>query len=315
MADYGLQLPNFTLGVADNALFERVAEMAAAADDSGFSSLWVMDHFYQLPPLGGPDRPMLEAYTLLGALAARTRQVQLGALVTGVTYRHPAVLAKQVTTLDVVSGGRAVLGLGAAWYEEEHEGYGIAFPPVRERMDRMEETARICRAMFTEEAPSFRGRYYTVESARNLPRPLRPGGPPILIGGIGKQRTLRAVARYADACNIHGGPSTVRELVEILHEHCAREGRDPGEIKVTRLGSLFLTENEEEAVGFRQMVTAAVGEEQARERMTIGAPERIAEDVQALAEAGVDELIFNLPSATTAEQVAAAGEALRSALA
>ncbi|HVF20842.1 MAG TPA: LLM class F420-dependent oxidoreductase [Mycobacteriales bacterium] len=315
MADYGLQLPNFTLGVGDDALFERVAEMAVAADDTGFSSLWVMDHFYQLPPLGGPTQPMFEAYTLLGALAARTRRVQLGALVTGVTYRYPAVLAKQVTTLDVISGGRAILGLGAAWYEEEHDAYGIPFPSVRERMDRMEETARICRAMFTEETPSFRGRYYSVDGVLNLPRPLQVGGPPILIGGSGRQRTLRAVARHADACNIHGGPAAVRELVEVLHEHCAREGRDPAEIRITRLGSLFLTENDEEAAGFRQVVTAAVGEEQARERMTIGPPDRVAEDVQALVAAGVDELIFNLPSVTTAEQVAAAGNALRAAVA
>ena len=314
MADYGLQLPNFSLGVDDDALFERVADMAVAADDTGFSSVWVMDHFYQLPPLGGPSQPMFEAYTLLGALAARTRRVQLGAMVTGVTYRHPAVLAKQVTTLDVISGGRAVLGLGAAWYEEEHDGYGIPFPPVRERMDRMEEAARICRAMFTEDEPSFIGRHYRVSSARNVPRPLRAGGPPILIGGTGRQRTLRAVAKYADACNLHGGPATVRELLDVLHEHCAREGRDPADIRVTRLGSLFLTDDEKEAAGFRDVVVAAVGEEQARERMTIGPAEQVAAEVQALVEAGVDELIFNLPSARTAEQVAAAGDALAAAL-
>ena len=314
MADYGLQLPNFTFDVADDALFERVADMARAADETGFRSLWVMDHFYQLPPLGGPDRPMLEAYTLLGALAASTQRIELGAMVTGVTYRHPAVLAKQVTTLDVLSRGRAILGLGAAWYEEEHAGYGVPYPPVGERMDRMEEAAQICRLMFTEEAPSFEGRYYRIESARNVPRPVRPGGPPILIGGSGPKRTLRAVARHADACNIHGGPDTIRQAVEVIHRHCADAGRDPSEVRVTRLGSLFLTDDEDQAVGFRQAVTAALGAEQATERMTIGAPERVAEEVQALAGAGVDELIFNLPAATTAEQVAAAGKVLASAL-
>lgn len=312
MVAYGLQLPNFSFGIDDGALFGRVADMAAAADETGFSSLWVMDHFYQLPPLGGPSEPMFEAYTLLGALAARTTRVQLGALVTGVTYRYPAILAKQVTTLDVVSGGRAVLGLGAAWYEEEHAGYGIPFPPVGERMDRLEEAAQVCRLMFTEDAPSFAGRYYRIEEARNLPRPLRPGGPPIMIGGGGRRRTLRAVARYADACNFTGGPATVRELVEVLHEHCAREGRDPAEIKVTRLGSLFLTDDAGQAEGFRSMVAARVGEDEARERMTIGTADQVAEAVRALAEAGVDEVIFNLPSATTPEQVAAAGTVLRS---
>jgi F420-dependent oxidoreductase-like protein len=315
MTEYGLQLPNFTFDVADDGLFPRVAEMAQAADDTGFRSLWVMDHFYQLPPLGGPDRPMFEAYTLLGALAASTQRVELGAMVTGVTYRHPAILAKQVTTLDVVSGGRAILGMGAAWYEEEHAGYGVPFPPVGERMDRLEEAVQVCRAMFTEEAPSFEGGYYRIDSARNVPRPIHPGGPPILIGGSGPKRTLRAVARYADACNLHGGPDTIRAAIEVIERHCADVGRDPSAIRVTRLGSLFLTDDEDQAAGFRQMVSAALGEEEAAERMTIGAAAHVAEEVRALAAAGVDELIFNLPVATSAEQVAAAGEVLRAALA
>lgn len=315
MTDYGLQLPNFTLDVPDDGLFDRVSDMAKAADEGGFRSLWVMDHFYQLPPLGGPSRPMFEAYTLLGALAASTRRIELGAMVTGVTYRHPAVLAKQVTTLDLISGGRAILGLGAAWYEEEHAGYGIPYPPVRERMDRMEEAAQICRAMFTEEAPSFEGRYYRIEEARNVPRPLRPGGPPILIGGSGPKRTLRAVARYADMCNVHGGPDSIRRVIEVIEGHCAEVGRNPSEIRVTRLGSLFLTDDEEQAIGFRQMMAAVLGEAEAAERTMIGTADRIAEDVQALAKAGVDELIFNLPVATTAEQVAAAGKILADALA
>jgi F420-dependent oxidoreductase-like protein len=314
MTDYGLQLPNFTLDVPDDGLFERVTDMARAADDGGFRTLWVMDHFYQLPPLGGPSQPMLEAYTLLGALAAVTRRVELGAMVTGVTYRHPAVLAKQVTTLDIVSRGRAVLGLGAAWYEEEHTGYGIPFPPVRERMDRMEEAAQICRAMFREEAPTFEGRYYRVQEARNVPRPVRLGGPPILIGGSGPKRTLRAVARWADMCNIHGGPDTVRRTIGVLHDHCAAVGRDPSEIRVTRLGSLFVADDEEQAGGFRQLVASVLGEDEAAERMTIGSPDRVAEEVRALAEAGVDELIFNLPAATTADQVATAGKVLAAAL-
>lgn len=315
MTDYGLQLPNFTFDVPDDRLFERVSEMARAADDGGFRTLWVMDHFYQLPPLGGPSRPMFEAYTLLGALAAVTERVELGAMVTGVTYRHPAVLAKQVTTLDVISRGRAILGLGAAWYDIEHAGYGIPFPPVGERMDRMEETARICRAMFTEEAPTFEGRYYRIEEARNVPRPIRPGGPPILIGGSGPKRTLRAVARYADMCNIHGGPDTIRRAVSVIEGHCADVGRDPSEIKVTRLGSLFVADNEEQTAGFRRLVTAALGEDEAAERMTIGSRDQVAEEVGKLAAAGVNELIFNLPAATSAEQVAAAGEVLAAALA
>src|SRR5437660_2596493 len=178
--------------------------MAAAADGAGFTSLWVMDHFYQLPGLGGPDDPMLEAYTLLGALGARTKRITLGTLVTGVTYRNPALLAKEVTTLDIISSGRAVLGIGAAWYDVEHEGLGVDFPPAAERLDRMEEAVQICRLMFTEDRPTFEGRYYRIKEARNIPRPIQAGGPPIMIGGGGPKRTLKAVARHADTCNFLG---------------------------------------------------------------------------------------------------------------
>lgn len=314
MTEYGLQLPNFALGVETDGLFQRVADMAVAAEEAGFSSIWVMDHFHQLPPLGGPSQPMLEAYTLLGALAARTSRMQLGALVTGVTYRNPAVLAKQVTTLDVISGGRAILGIGAAWYEEEHVAFGVDYPPVGERMDRLEEAVRICRAMFTEDAPTFEGRYYRVHNAVNVPQPLRPGGPPIMIGGDGPKRTLRAVAAHADMCNLHGGPERLRRSQEVIERHCADVGRDPSAIKVTRLGSLFPTDSKEEAAQLRSTMESIVGVEQANEGMTIGTPEGIAEHVQELAAAGVDELIFNLPTARTPEEVAAAGATLSAAL-
>src|SRR5919106_1686747 len=156
----GFQIPNFTFGGPDDQIFDRVTELTQAAEESGFDSVFVMDHFYQLPPMGGPDQPMLEAYTTLGALGARTSSVKLGALVGGVTYRNPSLVAKAATTLDVISKGRAILGLGAAWYDVEHEGLGFDFPPVRERMDRLEEAVQIIRAMFREEAPSFTGRHY-----------------------------------------------------------------------------------------------------------------------------------------------------------
>ena len=168
---FGLQIPNFTAD-APAGLFDGVVAMATAAEETGFDSVWVMDHFYQLPPMGGPDAPMLDSYTLLGALAALTSRVRLGAMVTGVTYRNPAHLAKIVTTLDVISGGRAILGLGAAWYDVEHEGLGFDFPAAPERLDRLEEALQICRAMFREEAPSFDGRYYRIHEARNVPRPI-----------------------------------------------------------------------------------------------------------------------------------------------
>ena len=201
---FGLQIPNFTQGDTPTAMFDEVVERATAAEETGYDSVWVMDHFYQLPPMGGPTVPMLDSYTLLGALAARTSRVRLGTMVTGVTYRNPAHLAKIVTTLDVISGGRAILGLGAAWYDVEHEGLGFDFPPAGERLDRLEEALQICRAMFSEEAPTFDGRYYRIHQARNVPRPVQPGGPTILVGGGGEKRTLQLVARYADMCNLFG---------------------------------------------------------------------------------------------------------------
>jgi len=240
MARFGLQLPNFTLGGGDDALFPRFLELATAGEEAGFSSLWVMDHLYQLPALGGADQPMLEAYTLLGALAARTERAELGTLVTGVTYRNPALLAKQVTTLDVISGGRAVLGIGAAWHDIEHVAFGYDFPSAGERLDRLEEAVQICRAMFTEPSVTFHGRYYRVDAVQNVPRPVRPGGPPIMIGGGGERRTLALVARYADRCNVSGDLDTVRHKLAVLRQHCSDAGRDPATITTTRLGSLFL---------------------------------------------------------------------------
>src|SRR5580704_2402956 len=182
MTRFGVQLPNFS-GFDPADLFDHVAGLVTTAEDAGLDSVWVMDHFFQLPPMGGPDQPMLEAYTLLGALAAVTRRVQLGTLVTGVTYRNPGILAKIVTTLDVISGGRAILGIGAAWYDVEHKGLGVDYPSDGERLDRLEEAVQICRAMFRGERPSFSGRYYRTDDAGNVPAPLQGGGPEILIGG------------------------------------------------------------------------------------------------------------------------------------
>ena len=221
---FGLQIPNFAQGDSPTALFDGVVERATAAEETGYDSVWVMDHFYQLPAMGGPSEPMLDAYTLLGALAARTSRVRLGAMVTGVTYRNPAHLAKIVTSLDVISGGRAILGIGAAWYDVEHEGLGFDFPPAGERLDRLEEALVICRAMFSEETPTFDGRYYRIHQAKNVPPPVQPGGPTILVGGGGEKRTLQLVARYADMCNIFGDAAEVAHKVDVLRGHCAAAG-------------------------------------------------------------------------------------------
>ena len=304
---FGLQIPNFTIGVPDAQLFQSVAGLAGTAESAGFESLWVMDHFYQLPALGGAPQPMLESYTLLGALAARTSRIRLGALVTGVTYRNPALLAKIVTTLDVISAGRAMLGIGAAWHDEEHEGLGVDFPPVAERMARLEEAVQICRAMFREEHPTFEGRYYRIKDAYNVPRPIQPGGPPILIGGGGEKRTLRLVAGYADLCNITGDVATVRHKVGVLREHCAAVGRDPSEITVSRLSTLVITDSAEETAATWEFLRSAVGDDAAG--FNVGTEEEIVAQVEELRAAGARYLIFNMPTGD-ADAVRRAGELL-----
>ncbi|MEA2686554.1 MAG: hypothetical protein QOE93_1749 [Actinomycetota bacterium] len=314
----GLQIPNFTYpNVADADLFERVAAIATTAEASGFDSVWVMDHLYQIGNIVGPrtDR-MLEAYTLLGGIAARTSRVNLGALVTGVTYRNPALLAKIVTTLDIVSRGRAVLGLGAAWNEDEHRSLGFRFPPAGERLRRLEEALQICRAMFREDEPSFEGRHYRIDHALNHPRPVRPGGPPILVGGMGERKTLRLVARYADACNLFGGPSLVRQKLDVLERHCGEVGRDPAEIEKTRLGTLVIAVTQEAAEAKVAVVAAERGlnPDVIRRSAMVGGPDKVAEDVTALLDAGLDGLIFNLPDGDDLETVALAGKVLSGVL-
>lgn len=308
---FGLQLPNFGFGVPDDQLFDQVVARAAAAEASGFRSLWVMDHLYQLPALGGADQPMLEAYTLLGALAARTETATLGTMVTGVTYRNPALLAKIVTTLDVISKGRAVLGLGAAWHDLEHTGYGFDFPPVGERMDRLEEALQICRAMFERDPVTFEGTHYRTDDARNLPRPIRAGGPEILVGGGGERRTLRLVAQYADACNLHGDPDGIRHKREVLHRHCADLGRDPAEIRVTRLATLVITSSAQQTGELQNFLARAAGPD-ALTTSNLGQPGEIVEQLHALVEAGVEEFIFNMPLADPAA-IGAAGELFQGA--
>jgi F420-dependent oxidoreductase-like protein len=327
MTRLGLQIPNFTYpGVPDARLFEQVAATAAQAEEAGFDTVMVMDHFYQLPALGAPDQPMLEAYTLLGALAARTSRVRLATLVTGNTYRNPALLAKIVTTLDVISGGRAVLGIGAGWFESEHLGYGFRFPSLRERLDRLEEALEIIRAMFRGERPSFEGRHYRTNEALNVPLPLRPGGPPILIGGNGEKRTLRLVARYGDESNLTCEPAEIPRKLEALARHCADIGRDPATIGKTWLGSLVIAPNHELAVEARNDFLARRGlrweslpqplRDTIDRALLIGDPDAVGERVQReILGAGLDGVIVNLPAnGHLPEAVDLAAATLRKAL-
>jgi F420-dependent oxidoreductase-like protein len=308
----GLQIPSFTYpGVADRDLFEAIAAIAVTAEESGFDSVWVMDHFYQIVMVGPATDPMLEAYTLLGSLAARTSSVSLGAMVTGVTYRNPALLAKTVTTLDIVSGGRAILGIGAAWNDQEHAGYGFDYPPIGERMDRLEEALQIARAMFAGERPTFAGAHYQTIDALNLPGPIR-GRIPILVGGSGERRTLALVARYADACNLFGDLATIRHKLEVLDRHCEAIGRDPATITKTRLGTLVIAPTEELATarGREMAASRGIDEERYQATVTAGGPESVAEQARAFLDAGLDGLIFNMPDAHEFEPVRLAGTTL-----
>jgi F420-dependent oxidoreductase-like protein len=228
----GVQIPDFTFPGGPPRLGVDLAAVARAADDAGFAYIAVMDHFFQIPVIGPPEREMLEAYTTLGYLAACSTQLKLLTLVTGTVYRHPGILAKTVTTLDVLSGGRAWLGIGAAWNEEESRGLGIPFPPVAERFERLEETLQICLQMWRGDESPYTGRHYQLERPLNSPQALSSPHPPIMIGGGGERKTLRLVARYADACNLFPGPDLARKL-DVLRAHCDAEGRDYDEITKT----------------------------------------------------------------------------------
>jgi len=222
----GLQIPSFTWPGGAPEIGPTLTEIARTADSAGYDSIWVMDHFFQIRGVGAAEEPMLEAYTTLGFLAAHTQHARLGTLVTGVTYRYPGILAKIVTTLDVLSGGRAWLGIGAAWNEEEHVGLGVPFPPLAERFERLEETIQIVLQMWSDDDGPFEGKHYKLGRTLNSPQPLSTPRPPILIGGSGERKTLRLVAQYADACNLFAGPEQLLAKLEVLRRHCDAVGRD-----------------------------------------------------------------------------------------
>jgi alkanesulfonate monooxygenase len=228
----GLHVADFTWPGGAATLAEDLTRVVTTAEDVGFSRVSVMDHLWQIGGLGPPEHEMLEAYTTLGYLAARTTRVELLAWVTAVVYREPGMLAKLVSTLDVLSGGRAWLGIGAAWNEAEARGLGLPFPPTAERFERLEETLRICLQMWSDDDGPFEGRHYRLERTLDSPRPLRRPHPPILIGGGGEKKTLRLVAQYAQACNLFGGPDVARKL-DVLRGHCEAVGRDYAEIEKT----------------------------------------------------------------------------------
>lgn len=241
--DVGIHIPSFEWPGGPSRIAETLGDMAAAAEDGGCHSVSVMDHYFQMEAFYPVTEPMLEGYTTLGYLAARTKRVQLRLLVTGVTYRVPGLLAKIVTTVDVLSGGRAELGIGAAWYEREHEGLGVEFPPTAERFERLEEALQICLQMWSDDDGPYEGKHYRLKETLCSPKPLSKPRPAILIGGMGEKKTLALVARYADACNLFT-PSLdeVRKKLDVLKGHCEEQGRPYEKVRKTILytGQTFL---------------------------------------------------------------------------
>jgi len=245
----GLQIPYFTWPGGPAALGPKLGVIAKTAEDAGYDSIWVMDHHFQIPMVGAADLDMLEAYTTLGFLAANTSRVSLGTLITGVTYRHPGVLAKQVTTLDVLSGGRAWLGIGAAWFDREHAGLGVPFPPLKERFERLEEAVQIVNQMWSDDNNGpYQGKHYQLAETLNVPQALSRPRPRLMIGGSGEKKTLRLVARYADACNVFGmDGDAVKHKFNVLRQHCETEGRNYDDILKTVILPMSVGANGENA--------------------------------------------------------------------
>lgn len=273
----GLQVSSFTWPGSPASIGPTFGRIARNAEQANFNSLWVMDHFFQIGVIGPPEQEMLEGYAALAFAAAQTERIKLGTLVTGVTYRHPGILVKTVTTLDVLSGGRAYLGIGAAWNEEEHRGLGVPYPPLKERFERLEETLRIAHQMWAGDEQLFEGKHYQLARPLNSPNALHQPHPPILVGGGGEQKTLRLVAQYADACNLfaYQGTDQVRRKLDILREHCDAVGRPYEAIEKTIMGPIGVSRD-----GGNRTMT----------------PAQLIEQFQTWAELGVDHVIGSLPN-------------------
>ena len=303
----GYQIPNFSYpDTGVEQLFGLVVAQAKEAEAAGFDTVLVMDHFYQLPGIGTPDQPMLECYTTLGALATATSTVQLSALVTGNTYRNPAILAKTVTTLDMVSGGRAILGIGAGWYELEHHDFGIEFGTFTDRFDKLAEALQIIGPMLRGENPTFPGSTTRSQNAMNEPR-LRPTIP-IMLGGSGEKKTFRMAAQYADHMNIICPREEIPRKLAALRQRCEELGRDPGTLPTTHLDMVIVAESAAEA----ERLLSGVPEAR-RAAVIVGTPEHIAEVIKTeVLDAGIDGITINMmrngyrPGVLTA-----VGEALR----
>jgi alkanesulfonate monooxygenase SsuD/methylene tetrahydromethanopterin reductase-like flavin-dependent oxidoreductase (luciferase family) len=314
---FGLQHPNFSYDYSNqntSRIIDTLSNLVAKAENKGFDSFWVMDHFHQISVCGKPEEPMLEGWTTISVLAGITTRIKLGTLVTGVIYRHPSVLAKIAATLDVLSKGRLFLGIGASWNEEESLAYGIgestnnnnnngnnkglsriSFPSTNERLLRLEEALQIIRKMWTEEpSASFEGKYYQIHNAYCNPKPIQKPTPPILVGGSGEKRTLKIVAKYADACNLFGSAETVKKKLDILRAHCESVGRGYDSILKTKLGVVVIDNDGRKAKKRVQQAFMGMPEAQLREFATYGTPDEVLRQIREFEDAGIQYLIVDL---------------------
>jgi F420-dependent oxidoreductase-like protein len=295
---FGLQHPNFSFDYKNqdvSQITDTLKNLITKAENSGIDSFWVMDHFHQIQFVGRPEEPMLEGWTVISMLAAITTKIKLGTLVTGIIYRYPSVLAKIAATLDVLSKGRLFMGIGAGWNEQESLAYGISFPSNQERMLRLEEAIQVIRKMWTEEPyASFNGKYYQIRNAYCNPKPIQKPSPPILVGGGGERKTLKIVAKYADACNLFGSPETVRKKLDVLKDHCKSVGRDYDSILKTKLGAIIVDENNEMAKNRVRKTFRGMPEEQIKEFAIYGTPENVSRQIEAFEQVGIQYLIVDL---------------------
>ncbi len=313
MTRLGYQIPNFTYpGVANADLFQHVVAQAKAAEAAGYDRVFVMDHFYQLPGIGAPEEPMFECYSMLSALAQHTERVRLSALVTGNTYRNPALLAKTLTTLDHVSGGRATLGIGAGWFEKEHVDLGFEFGTFTDRFEKLEEALQIIVPMLRGEGPSLEGKHYRVKDAVNSPPAV--SRIPVMIGGQGEKKTLRMVAQYADESNLVGPNENIPRKLEALAGHCERLGRDRSEITVTKLMMVAVAPTQEELDADFKAIAGAKGWgdahiEGAKQALISGDPDTVGEILQDAVAMGLDGITVDLPvNGHNTDRIALLGE-------
>src|ERR671933_711791 len=304
---FGLQHPNFSFDydgqsnsnnntdTTSSQIADSLRNLVTNAENSGFDSFWVMDHFHQIQFVGRPEEPMLEGWTIISMLAAITTKIKLGTLVTGIIYRYPSVLAKVAATLDVLSKGRLFMGIGAGWNEQESLAYGISFPSNQDRMLRLEEAIQVIRKMWTD-APyaSFSGKYYQICNAYCNPKPIQKPSPPILVGGSGERKTLKIVAKYADACNLFGSPETVRKKLDILKEHCKSVGRDYDSILKTKLAAIIVDDVSRQIKNRVRETFRGIPEEQIKEFVIYGTPEDVSRQIEILEQVGIQYIIVDL---------------------